>query len=50
MTITRWMPGLAALRGYKAASLPHDLAAGLTLGAVMVPRSLLRPVRRPSSS
>lgn len=40
MTITRWMPGLATLRDYKAASLPHDLAAGLTLGAVMVPVGL----------
>lgn len=40
MTITRWMPGLAALRDYKLAALPHDLAAGLTLGAVMVPVGL----------
>ncbi|MDP2329822.1 MAG: SulP family inorganic anion transporter [Reyranella sp.] len=45
MNISRWMPGLgmpglATLRDYKAASLPHDLAAGLTLGAVMVPVGL----------
>ena len=40
MTITRWMPGLASLRDYKLASLPHDFAAGLTLGAVMVPVGL----------
>jgi len=37
MTITRWLPGLAMLRSYQASFLPHDLAAGLTLGAVMVP-------------
>jgi high affinity sulfate transporter 1 len=40
MTMTRWIPGLAALRDYKAAYLPHDVAAGLTLGAVMVPVGL----------
>ncbi len=40
MTIARWMPGLAAIRAYKASFLPHDLAAGLTLGAVMVPVGL----------
>ncbi|TAJ42145.1 MAG: SulP family inorganic anion transporter [Reyranella sp.] len=40
MNISRWMPGLAALRDYKPAHLPHDLAAGLTLGAVMVPVGL----------
>ena len=40
MTINRWLPGLAALRDYKLSFLPHDLAAGLTLGAVMVPVGL----------
>jgi high affinity sulfate transporter 1 len=40
MDIARWVPGLARLRTYKAAFLPHDLAAGLTLGAVMVPVGL----------
>ncbi|MDP2377343.1 SulP family inorganic anion transporter, partial [Reyranella sp.] len=40
MNLSRWMPGLAALRDYKSAFLPHDLAAGLTLGAVMVPVGL----------
>jgi high affinity sulfate transporter 1 len=34
------VPGLATLKSYKASFLPHDLAAGLTLGAVMVPVGL----------
>lgn len=40
MNIGRWLPGLATLRGYEASFLPRDLAAGLTLGAVMVPVGL----------
>ncbi len=40
MDSARWVPGLAMLRSYKASFLPHDLAAGLTLGAVMVPVGL----------
>jgi high affinity sulfate transporter 1 len=40
MKIARWVPGLATLRSYKASFLPRDLAAGLTLGAVMVPVGL----------
>ena len=40
MKIARWVPGLATLRSYKASFLPHDLAAGLTLGAVLVPVGL----------
>ncbi len=40
MSIMRWMPGLAALRAYQPSFLPHDLAAGLTLGAVLVPVGL----------
>src|SRR5215470_1147400 len=40
MTIERWLPGLATLRAYKASFLPHDLAAGITLGAVLVPVGL----------
>lgn len=40
MNIARWLPGVATLRTYKASYLPHDLAAGLTLGAVMVPVGL----------
>src|SRR6516225_3579201 len=40
MNIARWVPGLATLRTYQAAWLPHDLAAGFTLGAVMVPVGL----------
>ena len=38
--MTRWLPGLVALRDYKLSYLPHDLGAGLTLGAVMVPVGL----------
>ena len=40
MNIGRWVPGLATLRSYEASFLPRDLAAGLTLGAVMVPVGL----------
>ena len=40
MTIARWVPGLATLKTYKASFLPHDLAAGITLGAVLVPVGL----------
>lgn len=40
MDLARLLPGLAALRTYRLSSLPHDLAAGLTLGAVMVPVGL----------
>ena len=40
MKIARWVPGLATLKSYKASFLPHDLAAGVTLGAVMVPVGL----------
>ena len=40
MTIERWLPGLATLKTYKASFLPHDLAAGVTLGAVLVPVGL----------
>ena len=40
MKIARWVPGLAAARGYQASFLPRDLAAGVTLGAVMVPVGL----------
>ncbi len=40
MTIARWLPCVATLQTYKASFLPHDLAAGLTLGAVMVPIGL----------
>jgi high affinity sulfate transporter 1 len=36
----RWLPGLTALRAYQASFLPKDLAAGITLGAVMVPVGL----------
>lgn len=40
MNILRWVPGVATLRNYEISSLPRDLAAGLTLGAVMVPVGL----------
>jgi SulP family sulfate permease len=40
MNIARWMPGLGTLATYKVSFLPHDLSAGLTLGAVMVPVGL----------
>lgn len=40
MAVPRWLPGVASLRTYKLAFLQHDLAAGLTLGAVMVPVGL----------
>lgn len=40
MAIERWLPGLATLKTYKASFLPHDLAAGVTLGAVLVPVGL----------
>jgi sulfate permease, SulP family len=40
MAIARWLPGLATLKTYKASFLPHDVAAGLTLGAVLVPVGL----------
>jgi high affinity sulfate transporter 1 len=32
-----WLPGLASLRDYERAWLRHDVAAGLTLTAVLVP-------------
>jgi SulP family sulfate permease len=38
--IGRWLPGLMAARAYQASFLPKDLAAGITLGAVMVPVGL----------
>jgi len=33
----RWLPGLEVLRRYERAWLPHDLLAGLTLTAFLVP-------------
>src|SRR5689334_17178834 len=32
-----WLPGVAVLRDYKLAWLPHDLAAGLVLTTMLVP-------------
>ena len=33
----RWMPGLATMRQYRLAWLPHDLLAGLVLATMLVP-------------
>ncbi|WP_404993319.1 SulP family inorganic anion transporter [Cupriavidus pauculus] len=33
----RWLPGIAILKGYQAAWLPRDLAAGLVLTSMLVP-------------
>src|SRR5262245_6647934 len=33
----RWLPGLSIFRGYPAAWLPRDLAAGLVLTTMLVP-------------
>jgi hypothetical protein len=35
--VARWAPGLVLLRRYKAAWLPHDVAAGLVLTSMLVP-------------
>ena len=37
MAWTRWLPGLATLRQYQAAWLPHDIVAGLVLATMLVP-------------
>lgn len=36
-TLTDWMPGLAMLRTYRVGWLRHDITAGLTLAAMLVP-------------
>jgi sulfate permease, SulP family len=36
----RWMPGVRVIRDYQLSWLPKDLAAGVTLGAIMVPVGL----------
>src|SRR5262249_33831550 len=38
--LERWVPGIRALRNYNLSWLPKDLAAGITLGAVLVPVGL----------
>ena len=38
--LERWIPGVRIFRGYELSWLPQDLAAGITLGAVMVPVGL----------
>jgi high affinity sulfate transporter 1 len=35
--LSRWIPGIAALRSYQLAWLPKDLMAGLVLTAILVP-------------
>jgi high affinity sulfate transporter 1 len=34
---TRWLPGLAILRQYRGAWLPHDILAGVVLATMLVP-------------
>src|SRR5262245_42917921 len=36
----RWVPGIRMIRDYEVSWLPKDLAAGVTLGALMVPVGL----------
>jgi sulfate permease, SulP family len=36
----RWVPGVGVIRAYEVSWLPKDFAAGITLGAVMVPVGL----------
>ena len=36
----RWINGLAAVRAYRLPWLPHDLLAGVTLSAVLVPAGM----------
>ncbi|MBM3675124.1 MAG: SulP family inorganic anion transporter [Actinobacteria bacterium] len=36
----RWVPGVAAARGYRRGDLRHDLVAGLVLSALLVPQGM----------
>jgi len=38
--LAAWIPGLAALRRYRPADLPHDVAGGIAVAAVTVPVSI----------
>jgi high affinity sulfate transporter 1 len=40
MWLTRWVPGYRTLRAYRLPWLRHDLLAGLSLSAVMVPAGM----------
>ncbi len=40
MTMTELLPGLAVLRQYRSRWLRADLAAGLTVGAMLIPQSM----------
>jgi high affinity sulfate transporter 1 len=39
-TISRWVPGVAALSGYRSRYLPKDIVAGLVLSALLVPQGM----------
>ena len=43
--MTRWLPILAALRGYGPASFRADLVAGIVLSALLVPATERRDPR-----
>ncbi|MEC5404508.1 SulP family inorganic anion transporter [Paraburkholderia sp. MPAMCS5] len=38
--LARWVPALVWMRGYRPGSLPHDVIAGVTLSAVLVPAGM----------
>ena len=38
--LAHWLPALAWLRAYRLAWLPHDIIAGITLSAVLVPAGM----------
>ncbi|WP_128598460.1 SulP family inorganic anion transporter [Paraburkholderia kirstenboschensis] len=38
--LVRWVPSLAWMREYRLACLPHDVIAGVTLSAVLVPAGM----------
>ena len=40
MIVERWVPGIAAARSYRRASLRSDLVAGLVLAAILVPQGM----------
>ena len=35
--LERWVPGVRMIRDFEISAFPKDLAAGITLGMVMVP-------------
>jgi high affinity sulfate transporter 1 len=40
MSVASWVPGVAALHGYKSKWLPRDIVAGLVLSALLVPQGM----------